>query len=113
VAYDGSPNARQSLKTAAVIGTAWKMPFHVLSVGTDADARLEEAQHYLAGREVSAEFIKRDGDPAETIIAYAKEIEADWIVMGAFGHTRLRELLVGSVTLYVLNHAPCPVLLCR
>ncbi len=48
--------------------------------------------------------------PAETITAYAKEIDADLIVIGSHGRRGLRRLLVGSVTEEVMHTAPCPVL---
>ena len=55
----------------------------------------------------------RAGDPSETIVAYAGDCAADLLIMGAYGHTKVRELVVGSTTAYAMNHAPCPVLLAR
>ena len=114
VAYDGSPHAKHALHAAARIGVEWRLPCHVLVVGeAKAESLLEEARSYLAPHDVTAEYVLRNGDPSETIVAYAKECEADLLLMGAYGHTKVRELVVGSTTAYALNHAPCPLLLSR
>ncbi len=112
VAYDGSTHARKALLAAATIGLDWKMPCNVLVVGdAKSEPLIEEAKSYLAAHEVKATYTLRPGDPSEEIVAFAKESEADLLIMGAYGHTKVRELVVGSVTAYALNHAPCPLLL--
>ena len=62
----------------------------------------------LAG--VSTEFIQPSGNPGRTICEVARTWGADLIVMGRRGRTGLSELLLGSVSNYVLHHAPCSVL---
>jgi nucleotide-binding universal stress UspA family protein len=115
VAYDGSNNAKEALFTAANLSAEWKATLHVLMVGDEdwVNRRIAEAQDYLAAHEIPAEFVGRAGDPSETIVAYAKECGADILVIGAYGHTKVRELVVGSATAYALNRAHCPVLLSR
>lgn len=54
-----------------------------------------------------------EGDPKTTIIAYARHIKADMIVMGSHGRRGLRRLVLGSVSEYVLGHAPCTVEIVR
>lgn len=114
VAYDGSPHADNAMKVAASLTTNWNARLHVLVVAEDGDQdRLERARHYLQAHQVHAEWLQRDGDPREIIVAYASECEADLLLMGAFGHSKVRELVLGSTTSHVLGHAPCPVLLTR
>ena len=48
--------------------------------------------------------------PDEEIVALAREIDVDLIVMGMHGHGFLVHALAGSTTERVLHHAPCPVL---
>lgn len=55
----------------------------------------------------------RTGNPAEEILNYALEIEADIIVMSAHGHSGANRWVYGSVASRVLRGAPCPVLLVR
>ena len=59
---------------------------------------------------VEAEFTQNPGNPAKTICEMAKNWQADLIIIGRRGRTGLSELLLGSVSNYVIHHAPCAVL---
>jgi nucleotide-binding universal stress UspA family protein len=48
---------------------------------------------------------------AETLRNQAKMLRADMIVMGAYGHSRIRELLFGGVTRSLLKSSPAPLFL--
>jgi nucleotide-binding universal stress UspA family protein len=50
-----------------------------------------------------------DEAAGETILATAKEVDADLIVMGAFGRSRFKEWVLGGATRYVLEHMTVPV----
>ena len=120
VAYDGSSHARRALQTAAEFSADWNVPLKVLVVRESgqrnpgsADVQASEAASYLEPYDLNVEYVVRRGDPSETIMAYAEECGADLLVMGAFGHSKVRELVVGSTTAYAINRAPCPLLLTR
>ncbi len=49
--------------------------------------------------------------PAEALLIRAKELDSDLMVMGAYGHSRLREMILGGITDYVLENAEIPLLL--
>ena len=51
------------------------------------------------------------GGPGPTILAQAKEERADLLVMGGYGHSRVREMLFGGTTRHILDHTNAPVLL--
>lgn len=70
--------------------------------------RSRTAQANTAG--VSAEFTQNVGNPGKTICAIARTWGADLIVIGRRGLSGLGEFLLGSVSNYVLHHAPCSVL---
>ncbi|NJN86402.1 MAG: universal stress protein [Leptolyngbyaceae cyanobacterium SL_7_1] len=59
---------------------------------------------------VAIEFTQNFGNPGRTICEVAHTWDADLIIMGRRGHSGLNELLLGSVSNYVLHHAPCSVL---
>ena len=115
IAYDGSSHAKRALGVAAEVSSGWKAPLDVLVVGSGskAEATLNEARSYLNAHELVIRYVLREGDPSEAIVAYAGECKADLLVMGAYGHTKVRALVVGSTTAYAMNHAPCPLLLTR
>jgi nucleotide-binding universal stress UspA family protein len=52
-------------------------------------------------------------DAPRAVIDCAREIYADLLVMGAYGHSRAREFVFGGFTRHVLNGAPLPVFLCH
>jgi nucleotide-binding universal stress UspA family protein len=47
------------------------------------------------------------------IVALAKELRADLIVMGCRGHRGIRRVIEGSISDGIIRHAPCPVLVVR
>lgn len=59
---------------------------------------------------VQAEFSQTAGDPPQVICRVAESWRADLIVIGSHGRKGLGELLLGSVSNYVMHHAPCSVL---
>ena len=74
----------------------------------------DELAHYLEahGIESSSSGISdNDMSPSEAIVDQAKDMKADLIVMGAYGHARLREIILGGVTNDLLKQAPVPLLL--
>lgn len=72
---------------------------------------LLEREAREAGIEVASEV--REGDPFEEIVALARDIGADLIVMGHVGQRGTRRVLLGSVTQRVLDFAHCPVLVVK
>jgi nucleotide-binding universal stress UspA family protein len=123
IAWNGSPEALHAIKGA--------MPFlrHmrrvlVLSVGGERagdpsllsgdPSQCEELAGYLACHGVPAERASvpgQNGDVAGQILAEARRIAADLIVMGAYSHSRLREAILGGTTRSVIENADLPVLL--
>jgi nucleotide-binding universal stress UspA family protein len=59
---------------------------------------------------VTAEFTQNLGDPGRIICEIAGDWQADMIVLGRRGRIGLSEFFLGSVSNYVLHHAPCSVL---
>jgi nucleotide-binding universal stress UspA family protein len=59
---------------------------------------------------VVAEFTQSLGDPGRVICEVAQQCEADLIMVGRRGRTGWSEFFLGSVSNYVLHHAPCSVL---
>ena len=51
-----------------------------------------------------------DGAAGEVLLRSALAHHADLLVIGSYGHTRLREFLFGGVTRHMLHEAPLPVL---
>ncbi len=114
LAYDGSSHAKKALRFGAAFAENSTRNMHLLIVGdTTSNELLGEVREYLQSHTVNVFYKQTTGDPGEEIVAFATECQAGIILMGAYGHSKLRELVLGSTTSYTINHAPCPVLLIR
>ena len=86
----------------------------VLTVGPTPEDKLSEHElvAYLARHGIRAEGtnVEDRGGVGTTLLAEAKRRGSDLLVMGAYGHSRLRELVLGGATREVLRHAEIPVL---
>ncbi len=59
---------------------------------------------------IGADYEQRYGDPSRTLCESASNWQADLVVIGRRGRRGLSEFLLGSVSNYVMHHAPCSVL---
>lgn len=74
----------------------------------------EELANTLSRHGVSLEVHHSDarrGEIAEELIAYARDMDADILVMGCYGHSRIREFLLGGTTRHVFDETTIPVLM--
>jgi nucleotide-binding universal stress UspA family protein len=62
---------------------------------------------------LTVEKIMEPGHPADRIMKAANEKGYDLIVMGSQGNSGIRDVLLGSVTNHVCQHAKCSVLIAR
>ncbi len=62
---------------------------------------------------VPTEFSQIAGHPSSTICEFAQSCHADGIIIGRRGLSGVKEMFLGSVSNYVVHHAPCSVLLVR
>jgi nucleotide-binding universal stress UspA family protein len=129
VATDGSENAARAMEHAAEVahGTgASVVAIHVFEplallghVEPPVDFAAKEAEVRsvlqdtwcapLAAAGVTFESRVVEGTPATALVDTAREVNADLIVMGARGLSRVKELLLGSTSTKVLHHAHIPV----
>jgi len=117
LAYDGSQRASAAMHAAAEVATALALPLTVLHVareGTSDGAKvLDEARRYLQsyGLDLTCETVT--GHPHERIVEMIHERGYDCLFIGAYGHSRIIEMVLGSTTEFVLRNSPCPVFLSR
>lgn len=72
---------------------------------------LEKHYQEAIATNVKTQYTQIQGSAARTICKFARENETDLIVIGRRGRTGLSEILLGSVSNYVLHHAHCSVLI--
>lgn len=119
VPLDGSEVSRLSLETILPIIALRNASVALLHVSAPPDSSTEIPPFlYAAAAELQARAIRaslnvRRGDPAEEILAFARQEEVDLIAMGTHGRTGLQRWVLGSVTEQVLRKAPVPLLVSR
>lgn len=113
VAWNGSPEAIRAITTAIpLLKRAQKVDLVVLNAGKEADLHGEEAGTdialYLARHGIKVEVTATDAgrDDGDALLSFASEKGADLIVMGAYGHSRFREFLLGGMTRTALASSP-------
>ena len=114
VAYDGSAPAAKALQVAALLGIFGTSGVRILSIGREETAALsvaERAGSFLAqyGVDADLEAVATSESPAELLLRRASETGARLLVMGAFGHRGVREILFGSTTRHLFDNAPVPL----
>lgn len=119
VAWDGSREATRAIHDALPFLVTAKT-VTVFSVNPPPAAPGERRNwtadlvRHLARHSVKAESATAVGSGApvgELILSRAADVEADLIVMGAYGHSRVRELLLGGATRTLLETMTVPVLM--
>jgi nucleotide-binding universal stress UspA family protein len=116
LAFDGSDRACKAMHAAAEMASGLDAALSVLSVSRDpktAEHRLAQARTYFEPYGVKAEFHHLTGHASQEIVNFARQQQSDALFIGAYGHSRLVEMMLGSTTEHVLRSAPCPVFLSR
>jgi nucleotide-binding universal stress UspA family protein len=111
VAYDGSEAGVRALDAAAQL-VGYGSSLTVVHVSPDSNGNgpdaLAAARERLLGRQVTASYLARAGEPAEEIVEAARELEADLVVVG-----RRTPPVPESVSAQVARNAPSDVLVVR
>jgi nucleotide-binding universal stress UspA family protein len=114
IAYDGGPAALKAVDFAAHQAPVKGLDCHLVTVGPQGgNVSLDQPAGILrrGGLEVTTEVLH--GEPEQAIAAYASAAGIDLLVMGAYGHSRVRTLLIGSTTTALLRACRIPVLVFR
>ena len=116
VAYDGGASAMKAVDHIARSPLFAGLDVTVVTVGTDTPAArkgLEDARALLKAAGIAADTRIVEGRPDEVL---GKLVDAEGfglLVMGAYGHSRIRSLVIGSTTTEMLRSCKVPVVLMR
>ncbi|HOB18910.1 MAG TPA: universal stress protein [Candidatus Methanoculleus thermohydrogenotrophicum] len=141
VAVDGSEISHRALEEALAVARAMQASVHAVhvvqtgafptmildsleppdvaqqaildSLEREADEILADTERRAAAAGIRITPHKRWGHPGAEITALAQELGADLTVVGSHGRGRLDRLFLGSVSSYVVDHAPSTVMVVR
>jgi len=132
VGYDGSPASRQAVDTAIAIALQNGATLHVLTVArllqipdeVETEAIVENSREFhqrlldelalsIGDAGAPIEYEIAIGHPAEQLIYRADQLDADLIVVGDRGRSKIKRMLLGSVSDRVVRHADRAVMVVR
>jgi nucleotide-binding universal stress UspA family protein len=116
LAYDGGTSAMKAVDHIARSPLFVGLRVHVVTVGTatpEAKKGLEDARALLVAAGIQAETGVVTGQPESALGKLVDEAGFDMVVMGAYGHSRIRSLIIGSTTTEMVRSCKVPVVLLR
>lgn len=116
VAYDGSESVENALGRISDSPLLKGLPCHLVKVGDASAERKQQMQNAVerleaAGYDVTQSFL--EGDVLASLQGYQQEHGIDLMVMGAYGHSRIRQFFVGSTTRKMIAQSDIPLLVLR
>jgi nucleotide-binding universal stress UspA family protein len=113
VAWNASPEAAVALRWATPLLQMASSVHIAIASDRLTPYPYDGAARYLARHGIEAEILQRPVEDGigTTIVGAARELGAGLVVMGAYGHSRLREFILGGTTRELLQDAPLPLLL--
>lgn len=116
IAYDGSETAQRALNAYASSPLLKGLPCHLVMVGHEDDAhrqKLAEAARVLRSNGFEVTSAHLHGEVQSALAAYQRQQGIELMVMGAYGHSRIRQFFVGSHTRRMVSQSDIPLLLLR
>jgi nucleotide-binding universal stress UspA family protein len=111
IAWKPSPPAERAI-AAALPWLARAERISILTIGDHDDAAAAQAIALLAGQGLTGSVVSRAAGPdqvGECLLRAAHEIGADCLVMGAYRHARMVEMILGGVTRHMIKQADLPI----
>ncbi|WP_417588404.1 universal stress protein [Pararhodobacter oceanensis] len=116
LAFDGGPSSIRAVAYLAGSPLYAGLTVQVVTVGTPSAAvtkGLEDARAMLVAAGIEADTKVVSGTPDKALGDLVDEAGFDMLVMGAYGHSRIRSLIIGSTTTEMVRSCKVPVLLVR
>jgi len=116
IAYDGGRSVTKAVDFIAGLQGFDGLDFRLLSVGQEnpeTRRKLEAACETLRAAGYIADARVEPGEPEKVIAEMSEADETDMLIMGAYGHSRIRNFIIGSTTTEMLRSCKIPVMLFR
>lgn len=116
VAFDGGPSSLKAVDHIAASPLLRGLGISLVFAGRDTPeirGSLDAAAAKLAAGGFEVTLQVRDGEPEKVLSALTDEGGHELLVMGAYGHSRIRSLIIGSTTTEMIRSCRVPVLIMR
>ena len=118
LAYDGGESCKKALDYIVKKSLLFQeLDLHLITIATkdkkEALQHIKEAQAIAESAHLTPTCQLLTGDPEEKMQRYIANHDIDFLIMGAYGHNRIRHLVIGSTTAQMLRSSHVPILLFR
>ena len=116
LAFDGSATALKGLEMLAASPLGKGLPVHLVMAGANTaatEAQMQSAAVILQKAGFATTVAIVGGEPETVLHQYQQQHHIDLLVMGAYGHSRIRQFIVGSTTTAMISQAKCSLLILR
>lgn len=116
IAYDGGASAMRAVEHVARTPLYRGLEVSVVTVGSASDAAKKSLADAKAALEAAGITVETDivaGQPETALAKLVEEAPFDMVVMGAYGHSRIRSLIIGSTTTEMIRSCKVPIVLTR
>lgn len=117
LAYDGGKSCQKALDYLIKLPMFSDLELHIITIANrDKKAAIQHLKTVekitaLANFDPTCQLLT--GEPEEKMQRYVENHNIDFLIMGAYGHSRIRHLVIGSTTAQILRSSHIPVLLFR
>jgi nucleotide-binding universal stress UspA family protein len=114
IAYNGSEKAKKFLKESSIKPIFKNIHRDIVNVNDDKTASeklLNEVKEFYIKQEIPVEISALSGDAKTEILIHLSQNDCDILAIGAFGHSRIKEFIFGSITSDILAQCKKPILL--
>lgn len=116
LAFDGSATALKGLEMLSASPLGKGLPVHLVMAGANtsaSEAQMASAAAILRNAGFTTTVTIVGGEPETVLHQYQQQHHIDLLVMGAYGHSRIRQFIVGSTTTAMISQAKCSLLILR
>lgn len=114
IGWNGSAEISRTVRAATpLLQLAQRVT--LIEIGRNEGTPIDEAAAYLSRHDINSriEYRSATGAIATELMTVVKDIDPAYCVLGAYGHSRMRQALFGGVTRHMLFESPVPLLLGR
>lgn len=114
IAWNGSAEAARAVAAALPVLIKARSVTILVAEEGDGAPSAQDLETHLAWHGITAEIrrvVPSGAAVGAALLRASQDVQADLLIMGAYTHSRLRQLILGGVTRHVLEHADLPVLL--
>lgn len=116
MAFDGSATTLKGVEMIAASPLFVGIPCHLVMAGADIDSSREQLSHaqiILQNAGFDAPAVIIPGEPETALTGYQQQENIDLLIMGAYGHSRIRHLIVGSTTTAMISRTTISLMILR